>query len=129
MFNGEKRLFVLRFWPLIFCMGWVIFTIYAPDPWILNNQEWARVLAFIGAVGLLCMFIWPNKRFVRFFGTLAAIAYPLHRAISIGLDNDGVLSPSRRYVAVTFSMLVVFALMVLYPMLWWAAKHKDLNNE
>lgn len=125
---NSKR-WVMRWWPMLYSVMWLIWGIFAPEPWFLNSTALARSGAFIGAIGLFIMGMWPGEKFVRFFGTLAAIIYPLYRALSIAGDSDGALDFNRQVVAITFSLTIVISLLVLYPSLWWVSNHRGMDDE
>lgn len=116
---------ILRWWPLYYSFAWIAWAIIAPDPQAGNIDFIGHLFAGIGAVGLLVMAFWPGTMMVRFFGTLSAILYPLNRAFSIAVEQDSALTLQRQIVAVSFALVVVLSLLVLYPSLWWISGHKS----
>jgi len=125
----DSKRWVMRWWPLLYSFVWAMWAILAPEPYIGNYKMLGHLVAAIGAIGLFMMALRPDKKYVRFFGTLAAIIYPLHRALSIAVDPDSFTTMSRRVTAIGFSLIVVLSLLVMYPALWWVTKNRGPLDE
>lgn len=115
---------IMRWWPAVYAVGWTVFAIVGPEPWLGNWHPGGHITAAVGACGLVAMLVWPSRRLVRFWGTLVAIVYPVHRAAAIALDEHSLPSTGRRIVAVTTALLLAFSLLVVYPMLWYVSDRK-----
>jgi hypothetical protein len=113
----------------MFSVAWVVWAILAPEPYIMNYRTLGHISAAVGAVGLISIAAFPQRKMVRFLGTLAAIIYPLHRGLSIAVDPNSFTTIQRRITAVGFSLVVVLSLLVLYPVMWWVAQNRGLDNE
>lgn len=122
--QAQRR--IMRWWPLLFSLAWITWAIIAPRPWFAGWHLGAHIVAGLGAFGLVCMAFFPWSKYVRLGGTLLAITYPLNRAIALVFDD--VLDTRRQIVAISFSLVVVLSLLLLYPTLWWVSKRKEFSN-
>lgn len=126
----QSKRWIIRWWPLVYCPAWVIWALIAPEPFVFGtNNHFAHFLAALGAIGLICMAIKPEYRWVRLLGTIAAASYPLYRALSVAIENNEVLNTNRRIVTVSFDMIAVISLLILYPIMMWASSEKRSLDE
>lgn len=120
---------IVRWWPLLYLPAWLVFSILAPEPFITgSNDHLAHVLASLGALSLILMAFKPDKQWVRFLGTIFTASYPLYRALSVAVENNDAISNTRRAVTVSFDLIPVISLLILYPMMMWVASGKRYDN-